>query len=269
VEAMQEGATGILAAQLGMDGLNASADINLWAGMDDNALGDIYRGLNAMWNGEYGETTAEQILMGPSSSKISKAGNVYDGLIATARNIYEVPTWDVAYGSIMNNIADIAAMTSTWSNAEIGWQLRQTGNLYSSSGKLIASEKNLGEMSLPEQLGRAMGIKLDKEVAYYAGKEWLKEEQVFRSRRIKQAKEVLQNYTKSGNQEHRDAQIAWLLRPFSDPGNIMDTIIKDVASPKTEVDKQINQGMREMLRNGGRIPTPILETMQKRENNDG
>lgn len=267
VTAINEGFAGYTASLLGAGKLAPSESFSILAGMDDTVVYDVLKGFNHIFNGGYEEEGFIATLTGPSATTIKRAGDVYSGLALTARAIMEKPSMDVAYGALLQNVDDIASMTSTWSNAKKAYYLHTMDKLFSSTGKLVATSEDLGELSLMEQLGMAMGIPTDIEAQHYKNKDALKRTQKERRDKKQQLKEALIEWERSGNEALWKAKQAFLLSDVDsmEAGQIMEEILNESISGKSDVDKTTNQAIQSLMRSGD-TPTTAQSILLNKEN---
>lgn len=266
VDAINEGFSGYVAGLFGADKLAPSESFSLLAGMDDNVIYDVIKGANQIFNGGYEEGGFIETLSGPSASTIKRGGDVYSGLVLTARAIVEKPSLDVAYGALIENLDNIASMTSTWNNAKKAYYLNTMDKLFSSSGKLVATSEDLGRLSLTEQLGIAMGIQTDVEAYHYKNKDALKKSKQLRREKKNDLKEALIEYEKSGNESLWKAKKALLLNDLNtmEAIQIMDEVMNESISGDSDVNRSTNQAIQNLMRNGG-SPTTAQSLLLSRE----
>lgn len=254
-EQINEGFTGTLTSLLGAKDLAPSESFSLWAGIDDNIVWDLSEASIEIFSGGYGEAGAVETLAGPSANIIRRIGDVGSGLMLTAKTLWEVPSDDVLYGAVMSNMNDIASLTSTWSNARKLWLLNNTDKLFSSRGKLIATREQLGDMSLQTQLGIAMGFPTDIELNYYKTKDAIKASKKFNKAIKDDLKKVFRDYSLNGNLESFNAKKGLILKGLTDyeQKNILLDFNRDIKSPKSGVEREINSFIKEMYKSGGRV----------------
>lgn len=199
---------------------------------------------------------------GPSANIIRRVGDAGGGLWLTMKTIYEVPSTEVAYSSIMGNLEDIASLTSTWTNARKLQTLHNTGRLMSSRGKLIATDGELGNMSLSTQLGIAMGFPTDIELNYYNSKASVKAATQYKQEAVKDAKQALIDFTNTGNEELYKAKLSVIMLPFTEPEKIkmLQQINQDALAPKTGLDRTLKQAQRQFLESGGRVEPTVSQS---------
>ncbi len=262
-EAINEGFTGLVASLMGAEDIAASESFSLLAGMDDNIIYSLAEGAIEVFNGGYSQEGAVEMFTGPSANIIRRFGDVGSNLMLSMKALYEVPSAEMAYEALISNVDSIAAMTSTWSNARKLRTLHNSGNLFSSRGKLIATQRELGELSLPEQLGLAMGFPTNIESSYYASKQDVRDALKYKQDAVKDIKAAMLEYVNTGNQNLYKAKLFWLLNDFSDleKSRILQQINKDSLNPKSGVDRTLKQATRLFIESGGRV-TPSVPQSQ-------
>ena len=261
-DSVNEGFVGMLASLMGAEDLAPTESFNLVAGLDDNVLANLASGAIDVFNGGYSEEGAIEMFTGPSANIIRRVGDAGGGLWLTMKTIYEVPSTEVAYSSIMGNLEDIASLTSTWTNARKLQTLHNTGRLMSSRGKLIATDGELGNMSLSTQLGIAMGFPTDIELNYYNSKASVKAATQYKQEAVKDAKQALIDFTNTGNEELYKAKLSVIMLPFTEPEKIkmLQQINQDALAPKTGLDRTLKQAQRQFLESGGRVEPTVSQS---------
>lgn len=262
VNAINEGFMGVMVSSVGGEDINMSESMSLLAGMDEMLPIELAKAINAHWNGGMEETGFVETMSGPTATTIRRLGDVASTTYLNIKSVVEVPTLDVAYGAIMSNLESIASLTSTWSNAEKGYYLNQFGLITSSNGKLIATEKDLGPMSLTAQLGIAMGFKSDAEIALYSSKEALKNSKEFKKKMEAGVAKALDNYVVTGNKELYDANKAVLLAPLNPMQRIevMDKIIEKKWKSISALEQNKTETMGHLISTGEK-PTQAQQTV--------
>ena len=254
-DSVNEGFVGMIASMLGAGDLAPTESFSLLSGLDDNVIADIAKGVAAVTNGGYSEEGFVETLTGPSANIIRRLGDVAGGIVLSVKTLYEVPSLDVAYGAMLSNINDLAAMTSTWSNGRKLALLHSTGNLFSARGTLVATGAELGGLSLATQLGIAMGFPTDIEQAYYSSKNYTKGNAQFKTDTLKDLQRAQLEFLVGGNAELFAAKKAALMAPFSlkEKTDMVDSLIDSVASPKSGVEKELKASTKLFIESGGRV----------------
>lgn len=262
VNAINEGFMGVMVSSIGGQDINMSESMSLLAGMDEMLPIELAKAINAHANGGMEETGFVETMSGPTATTIKRLGDLASTTYLNLKAVVEVPTLDVAYGAILSNLESIASLTSTWSNAEKGYYLNQFGLLVSSNGKLIATEKELGPMSLTSQLGIAMGFKSDAEIALFSSKEALRNSKEFKKKIETSLSKALENYVVTGNQELYDAQKAVLMAPLPPTQRIdvMDKIVEKKWKSISALEQNRKETMTHLI-NTGENPTQAQQTV--------
>lgn len=255
IQGINEGFTGIMGHLFGIGDMNISKDMNLLAGMTDNAVADLINGGIEIWNGGYDDTSALEMFTGPSANLIRRTGDVASTAMLSIKDLYETPSLGTAYGAIIENMDAIASMTSTWTNARKALILNQTGMLFSSRGTLVATERELGDMSLPNQLAIAMGFTPDLVVAHYKNKQIMRDLNSEKSLLKKEMKQSMLMFSQTGNLEAYQARKAVLtagLTP-SEKLELMKDVNRDLLLGKSDLDRTLKTFQRRYLESGGRV----------------
>jgi hypothetical protein len=257
VQGINEGFLGVTLGLFGADKTVPSENLNILGMLDDNVVVDVIKGMNAVINSGQEEEGFVSVMTGPSATVAKRFGNVIDGLALTARTIVTVPSLEVAHGAILSNVNDVLSMTSTWTNGQKAYYLESMGKLFSASGKLIATEDELGEFSLINQLMHGMGFKTRAEIALYASKEAIKGANQYKQDVKKQYKEILREYLNTGNEELFNARKSVLFSIYKDrPDTVIEVIddgVGDTLDGKTEVSKTAQTNYRMMVENRGDV----------------
>jgi len=262
-DAINEGFVGMLGSLLGAGDLAPTESFSLLAGLDDNVVASIAEGAIEVFNGGYSEEGAIEMFTGPSANIIRRVGDVGAGVVLSMKSIYEVPTGDVMYQSVLSNLDDIAALTSTWTNARKLYTLNSTGRLMSSRGTLIATKEQLGPISLQTQLGIAMGFPTDVELQHYKNQDSVKSAMQFKKEALKELKGSLIDFANTGNQELYNAKKAVILAPFSatEKMDLLKSVNKDALAPATKLDRGVKAAQRLIIESGGRVKPNVAQSL--------
>lgn len=261
-DSINEGFVGMLTSMMGADGLAPTESFNLLSGIDDNVVWSLGEGAIEVFNGGYSEEGAVEMFTGPSANIIRRVGDVAGGLMLSMKSIYEAPTGEVAYQAIVSNLDDIAALTSTWTNARKLYTLNTTDRLMSSRGTLVATKEELGDVSLQTQLGIAMGYATDKELQVYKNQAVLKSASAFKTDAIKDLKGAMIDYANTGNEALYAAKKSVLLLPFSpvERMKMLKTVNSDALLPKSKLDQGVKKAQRLIIESNGRIEPTVSQS---------
>lgn len=253
--AINEGFTGMLSTLFGADKLAPSESFSILAGMDDNIVADLYDGLIEVVNGGYSQEGAIETFTGPSANIMRRFGDLGSTLVLSAKALYEVPSGDVAYQSVISSLDSLAALTSTWSNARKLATLHATDKLFSSRGTLVATKAELGEMNLQTQLGIAFGFQTDIEMLHYKNKESVQSARQFRADAMKDLKAAMVEFARTGNEELYKAKMYTITAPFGayERMEMLKDINKDAMSGKSALDRDLKAAQKLIFESAGRI----------------
>lgn len=253
--AINEGFTGMLSTLFGADKLAPSESFSILAGMDDNIVADLYEGLIEVVNGGYSQEGAIETFTGPSANILRRFGDLGSTLVLSAKALYEVPSGDVAYQSVISSLDSLAALTSTWSNARKLATLHATDKLFSSRGTLVATKAELGEMNLQTQLGIAFGFPTDIEMLHYKNKESVQSARQFRADAMKDLKAAMIEFARTGNEELYKAKMYTITAPFGEYERMemLKDVNKDAMSGKSALDRDLKAAQKLIFESAGRI----------------
>ena len=256
VNTINEGFAGMIAEMLGAGDAEFTSSFSLLAGMDDNVVSDVFKGVFTLMEGGYTQDGFLETAAGPSATTLRRFGGVVDSFIDGVKAVVAVPTLEVAAMSVADNIDSLAQLTSTWSNARKVMLLQELGAITSSSGKVIAREgSDIDIVNLQTKFAMAMGFKHDVESLAYMNADVIdKNAKMLRDIKNDFQQQVVA-YSLHGNIEYLNAHKATIFAGLSpsEKANIMDQVISDLVYGNSKVSKDLQKAVNQIMQWQGEL----------------
>jgi hypothetical protein len=261
LEGIEEGVLGVFTAALGFEN-NFSTSASLVQGVfSENPVSKAVRGLmEGIIDGD--TRVGIDDVLGASVNSLRRGGDVVTNFAHNVDVLLTTPSWENSGYLVMGFTGDIAAMTSTWSNARKVRALHAIG-LQSKQGATLIAPERFEQMNDSTLWMRALGFNFDIEDAYYNQKSF----NIDREREIRFAKTELQKaynrYLQHGNIDRLKSEEMTILAPFSevDQRTVKKRVLDSVFSPKTDLDKQSQKFYQGYMRDGSDVYPAFRHTI--------
>lgn len=263
VDTINEGFVGMVANLLGAEDADFSSSFSLLAGLDDNVVHDIYKSVALIANGGYTDQGFLETLTGPSANTVRRFANAADIMFTSMGAIAENPEWDVIKGAFWENIDGVAQLTSTWSNARKVMLLQEMGTIQTSSGRVIATEDEVGGINMQTKLAMAMGFKHDVETLAYLNADIIERNKQDMRNIKKDYTRALLNHASSGNWNYLKATEFALFAGMNNAeiSKIKEEVFSDIYTSDSKVNKEVRAAIKQILESGGRVETQSAQSM--------
>jgi hypothetical protein len=245
---------------------NFSDPGSIIAGLDDNVLYDLAVGFSKLASGDSNSINFSAPSVGVVQRGLTAAGSTKDAMMTTyeaAKTFSVAKTLEIAQDSALKAIDDVAAITSTWSNARKIYFLHELGGITDKRGNISISVENMEGISFQSLLAKAMGIPLDIENAYYDQKIMNYDRKKAEQESVRALKKSINTFRINGNKEMFEATQAVILSEWEKEPNVRQELISRTLNSTREqrsgFDRENYQFITNYIRSSGNTGTKSFQ----------
>lgn len=255
---VDKGMIGVLFNSVGFEN-DFSEPGSIIAGLDDNIVADLVVSLGELAMGESRDISFSAPSVGVAQRGVDALASLYEG----ARDIAIAPSLKTVGDAVASSIDSIAAITSTWSNARKLAYLHKIGGIPDKRGNIMISVENLEDTNFITLLGKAMGMPMDIEKAFYEQKVWNYDRKKAEQESTKALKQVYNQFRIDGNFEKFQANKSLILSEYENQPikrqEIINRMIRNITESRSSLDRDLKTFITDYVRSSGKIGTKSFQ----------